>query len=606
MTAGATGFILATLAALVLVTTSTLLPMVWDEGDALDRADAIRGWFSAIASPELLPRPLTVDGLRQGWPFTTTREGHPAFYGLVIAIGREIAPIFLDPLTRYRFGPMLLFALACGGVAAKVARHWGPLAAVAAVSGILLQPRLFAHAHFASFDGPLTACWLLTWAVLPGDKPGDKPRLPASHRLPTIRLVLCGTALGLTMACKASGFLAALPVLLSLALIFGRRAYLPVLVVMAVAAAVFYAVNPPLWASPMGGLARFFDLNLNRAAQPGLNISIWFGGRMYNLDHPLPWYNTLLWTAIAVPLPILAFFLIGLALVLTSRSRRRSGVILGVFWLALILARAVPGTPPHDGIRQFLPSFGVLGIIAGIGLSNAYRWCRLMIVRGSRRPLRDGPPPLCLSALRPQRKDRPATSTMNSARFEYAIPVRSPSGKLRPAAGILAIILALFYLPPAYSLWIYAPQWLSFYNSLIGGAGGASRAGFEATYYWDALDDEMIRWLSDRTSHDEAVFLATYPRANLRRLRAWNRIDWETAVRPEQAAWYVVQNRPSGWSEIDRRLFAEGAASFEKRIQRLGPASPVLLKVFSREEYLRLREAAAARPHEPPKGLSSR
>lgn len=590
ITAVLTGGILAALAALVLLVTSPLLPMSWDEGDALDRADAIRGWFSPVASPEHLPRPLTVEGIRRGWPFTTTREGHPAFYGLVIAVGHELAPRCLDPLTRYRFGPMLLFALACGGLAAKVARHWGPLAAAAAVLGILLQPRLFAHVHFASFDGPLTACWLLTWSALPE----NHPTLPASHRLPTVRLLLCGTALGLTMACKASGFLAVLPVVFSLALVFGRRAYIPISIVTATAATVFYAINPPLWAHPVSGLVRFFDLNLNRAAQPGLNISIWFGGRMYNLDHPLPWYNTLLWTAIAVPLPILTFFLVGTAWVLTCRSRRRGGVILGLFWLALILARAVPGTPPHDGIRQFLPSFGMLGVIAGIGLSGTYRWYRLVIRRrGSERPLRHG---------------TQATSTVKSARFPYAVPARSPSQKLRSAAGLLGIILALFYLAPVYALVIYTPQWLSFYNSLIGGAGGAARAGFEATYYWDALDDEVIRWLSERTSHDEAVFLATYPRWNLRRLRTWNRIDWQAASDPEQAAWYVVQNRPSGWSEIDRLLFAEGTASFEKRIRRLGPASPVLLKVFSRREYLKLREIAPgrARSQSPPQGLSPR
>ncbi|NMC20051.1 MAG: hypothetical protein GYA33_06475, partial [Thermogutta sp.] len=405
------------------------------------------------------------------------------------------------------------------------------------------------------------------------------------------------------------GFLAAIPVLISLTLIFGRRACLPVGIVMAVAAAVFYAVNPPLWAHPIGGLTHFFYLNLNRAAQPGLNISILFGGRMYNLDYPLPWYNTLLWTALVVPLPILVFFLLGLVFVFKSRSRRRAGIILGVFWLALILARAVPGTPPHDGIRQFLPSFGILGIIAGIGLSSTYRWCRLMIGRGRPRLLpRDGPALLRIEALRPRRKDPPAASTRKLARFDYAIRARRACGKLRPAARILEIILALFYLAPVYSLMIYAPQWLSFYNSLIGGVGGASRAGFEATYYWDALDDEVIRWLSDHTSRDEAVFLATYPRGNLRRLRAWNRIDWNAAPSPEQAAWYVVQNRPSGWSETDRRLFAEGAASFEKRIRRLGLASPVLLKVFSREEYLKLREARPerTRPSPTPEGRSSR
>lgn len=590
--AGLTGLTLGVLAASVLMATSPRLPPVWDEGDALDRADAVRDWFAGFQSPDRFPRPLTAGGLRQGWPFTTTREGHPAFYGLVIALGRELAPSFLDPLTRYRFGPILLFAVACGAAGARVARNWGTLAAAAAVLGILLQPRLFAHAHFASFDGPLTACWLLTWAALPVNQCPLGRGTTASLRSTALCLILCGAALGLTMACKASGLLAAFPVMVGLLLIFGRRAALAIPIVVATASAMFWAVNPPLWLHPVEGLGRFLYLNLNRAEQPGLNIAIWFAGRMYNLDFPLPWYNTLLWTAIAVPLPILCFFLIGLIFVLGSHSHRRSGAILGAFWITLVIARAIPGTPPHDGIRQFLPSFGILGIVAGIGAVSAYRFLRLAIARRAREALR----PFDLMILRfhtLRRRGRRAAPPPRRPCCDRPISAAATSLKHRPMFGILQLALTLFYLSPIYSLVVYAPQWLSFYNCLIGGVGGASRAGFEATYYWDALDGDVMRWLRDHTSDGETVFLATYPRANLRRLRAWNRIDWEPAPHPEQAAWYVVQNRPSGWGEIDRRLFAEGVASFEKRVGRLGAASPVLLKVFSRQEYGRLRQAAA-------------
>ncbi|MGQ9914129.1 MAG: ArnT family glycosyltransferase [Thermogutta sp.] len=567
------------------------MPIVWDEGDALDRADAVRDWLAAFPHLDRLPRPLSAEGIRRGWPFTTEREGHPAFYGLVIALGRELAPNFLDPLTRYRFGPMLLFAVACGTAGARVARSWGMLAAAAAVLGILLQPRLFAHAHFASFDGPLTGCWLLTWATLPLHQRPLGRGATTSVRGSALRLVLCGAALGLTMACKASGLLAVFPVLVALLLIFGRRGLLAIPIVMATASAVFWTANPPIWLHPVEGLGRFLYLNLNRAEQPGLNISTWFAGRMYNLDFPLPWYNTLLWTAIAVPLPILCFFLIGLIFVLGSRSHRRSGLILGTFWVTLVVARAIPGTPPHDGIRQFLPSFGILGIVAGIGAFSAYRLLRLEITRRVRERLSwVGLTIPLFNTLR--RRGRPAAATPPRRRhFDRSISAAGTFPKSRPAFGILQLALALFYLSPLYSLVIYGPQWLSFYNCLIGGVGGASRVGFEATYYWDALDDEVMRWLRDHTSDGEAVFLATYPRANLRRLQAWNRIDWEPAPHPAQADWYVVQNRPSGWSAIDRRLYAEGAASFEKRVGRLGPASPVLLKVFSRQEYGRLRQA---------------
>ena len=70
--------------------------------------------------------------------------------------------------------------------------------------------------------------------------------------------------------------------------------------------------------APIGGLIEFFDLNLHRGNDPGLNISTQFFGRMYNLDYPLPWYNTLLWTAVTVPVGIL--LLAGVGLVSAFRS----------------------------------------------------------------------------------------------------------------------------------------------------------------------------------------------------------------------------------------------------------------------------------------------
>ena len=56
----------------------------------------------------------------------------------------------------------------------------------------------------------------------------------------------------------------------------------------------------------MPGCATFFALNLNRGDRPSHNITTQFFGRIYNLDYPLPWYNTLVWTAITVsPLMVL-------------------------------------------------------------------------------------------------------------------------------------------------------------------------------------------------------------------------------------------------------------------------------------------------------------
>ena len=78
-------FRLATVAFLVgivcfaaLLLTSPGLPMVWDEGDAIRRAEGIARWFGEERR-----------GIAADWQYTTRREGHPAFYGIVIAADLE-------------------------------------------------------------------------------------------------------------------------------------------------------------------------------------------------------------------------------------------------------------------------------------------------------------------------------------------------------------------------------------------------------------------------------------------------------------------------------------------------------------------------------------
>src|SRR5690606_23352039 len=111
---------------------------------------------------------------------------------------------------------------------------------------------------------------------------------------------LFGIALGLTLAAKFTGWLAPLP-FMGWALLYRDRGGLRALAVgVPLAVLVFVALNPPLWQQPVEGLRAFFTLNLNRGDNPGLNITTQFFGRLYNLDYPLPWYNTLVWTLIVV------------------------------------------------------------------------------------------------------------------------------------------------------------------------------------------------------------------------------------------------------------------------------------------------------------------
>jgi hypothetical protein len=547
----------AVLLAALLLATSPQLPLAWDEGNAILRA-------------EQLPHQ---------WPYTTSHEGHPALYGIVIALGQWAAGAWLGPVEAARLGPIALMALAAGAMCYRLARDYGLVVALGAVTALLLLPRLFAHAHFASCDGPLTSCWVLAWATFPRPRRGDCAADPAVH---WAAIAAWGIALGMTLSCKATGWIAPLPFLVWTVVYRDRTAAKALCFGLPVALATFFLLNPPLWHDPLQGWATFFRLNLSRASQPGLNISTQFFGRMYNLDYSLPWYNTLVWTAITVPLGMLLLAAVGVVAVAARRRQQPAGVLLLANWLVLPVVRALPGTPPHDAERLFLPSFAFLAALAGLGCAEMIRWA-------AKRRWREGvgspfPPTIC--------------------HVEDAMTERDsrPLGMLRarpwPPWRTLLLIFVL-YAGSASSLWWYAPQWLSYYSLLIGGLPGATASGMEPTYYWDALDRSVLQWLHEHTSADEKICFAAAPSENLLLLRRWHVLRRFTGSEdPGTFRWYVLQRRPSGLRPEDLWLIEHVRPAHCKTI-RPGGLGPWRLDVPLVEVYLyedHLRACAEVRP----------
>jgi len=487
--------------ALLLLLTSPGIPIVWDEGDTIFRAELL----AAGDEP---------------WPYTTVREGHPPLSGLLVALGHEIAPNWLDPLTRYRLGPCLFFALAAGAMFYRLRRDYAlwivPVVAVGVLMGI---PRLFAHAHFATLDGPLTAAWMLAWAMF-------APARRCWYFAP-----LFGVALGLTLAAKFTGWFAIVPFAAWAILYRDHRSAIALAIAVPVAIAVFIALNPPLWNEPIAGLRTFFELNLNRADHRGLNITTQFFGRMYDLDHPLPFYNTLVWTMIAVsPMPLV---LAWVGIVSTVRRWRTdpTSMLLVLGWLTLVVVRATPWAPPHDGIRLFLPSFAFLAALAGVGAGRGlYR-----------------------------------ETLFNSEKIVA-------QGWAKVAIGLALTMGTLDAIG-------YFPHGLSYYNRLIGGLRGAAALGMEPTYWWDSLDDDALKWLAQNTGPGEKIAFAAAPPKNLELLQRWGRLA-NLPSEPGKFRWYVIQRRPSAWSPVDRRLIEQAKPAYQKTLK-----SVPLLDVYDYADY---------------------
>jgi hypothetical protein len=165
------------------------------------------------------------------------------------------------------------------------------------------------------------------------------------------------------------------------------------------------------------------------------------------------------------------------------------------------------------------------------------------------------------------------------------------AAKIWKAALRFAIVAALF--GSAVNLARYYPQTLSHYNLLAGGVRGAASIGMEPTYWWDALDDDVLGWLNQHTEGAETV--AFSPVYDLTPLREWRRlIPRDVNPQHETFKWYVLQNRPGMFSDVDGALVRRERPVFSKYVgrRRAGEKVPAdldvpLILVFSYEQYQR-------------------
>jgi hypothetical protein len=113
------------------------------------------------------------------WPCAREQpHGHPPFYALLGLAGDLLAPSWAD-LPRAWLGPILLFSMTAGVIFGFVAVRWGYWAATLAAGAWVFQPNLFAHGHYAGFDAPLTALWVLAIVTFAQAMQPDGPPRPA-------------------------------------------------------------------------------------------------------------------------------------------------------------------------------------------------------------------------------------------------------------------------------------------------------------------------------------------------------------------------------------------------------------------------------------------
>ena len=524
-----------------MLATEPSLAIAWDEAYTLSREARVRAWFRALGDPvqfaatwrprndleELVqldgaspPPPERINTRAQlffdrlvldwFWPFAREEpHGHPPFYALLGLAGDVLAPASWSALSRARLGPILLFSLTAGVIFQFVAGRWGRWVAALAAGSWVFQPNLFGHGHYASYDAVLSALWTLAIVAFARAVDPTRTGAPAEAAPRWVATTAFGLILGCAAATKLTGWFLPLPFLVWVGLTRNRAAARTLLLGLLIATATVLLLIPPWWSEPISGVLRFFQSNLTRGET--IVIPVLFLGKVYMTpNQSLPWYNTLVWTVMVTPLGFLILGLLGFGSALRRWRVEPIGLLIAGHWAFLMILRALPRTPGHDGVRQFLPAFGVLALLGGLGarslLEHWGRWAKLIIVAA-----------------------------------------------LLEGAASVAVMM---------------PVPLSYFSPIVGGLPGAAAMGMEPTYYWDALSPEARRWLAENTPPGQTFEFATYPHSWLYLRRTGELPERIARVDRGPVRWYVVQNRPGAFSPADRKLTAESQPEYT--VSKLG------------------------------------
>lgn len=475
------------------------LALGWDEGYTFDRIELWKRWLagempSGPTHSEKLSRP----ALGLYWRFSREEpDGHGPFYALLASLGLTLNGVFEPPLD-YRIGPIAYFSFASAILYGTLATRWGRGAAIFAIALMATTPRLVPELCYALTDGPLVSSALLAYAGFLEGAEGKR-----SGRL------LFGLGLGLAMCTKFTGWFLLAPYLAATILRPSRAALWTLLTGGFVAALITLTLNVGWWPDPVHGVEGYFRSNLTRSETRPIPILFW--GKVYPFS--LPWHNTLVWTVIAEPIGIVLLGLLGLlgaAGLIRHLGRDLAALAALLNWGIIMVLRAMPQTPGHDGARQLAVAFAFLPLLAAYGV---HLLARSRFARGA------------------------------------------------------TFVAILAFIESVASALAYHPLELSYYSPAIGGLPGATKHGFEPTYFWDSLTPDVLAWLDANTPPEEKIFFR-HNSPSFDYLTRWGRLKagHTPTIPPSPTRWLVMQHRPGHYDEADRRLLETSTPAYQKTL----------------------------------------
>jgi 4-amino-4-deoxy-L-arabinose transferase-like glycosyltransferase len=336
-----------------LFTTSGDYGLTWDEPTYIESAERLSGWFAEVGSGAIRSA-FREERLKEAWVFAR-RDNRNLPAPVLLSLAGHVFGWGLPPPASYRLGVCALMGGTVAILFGSLARRKGLLTGLVGAGALLLNPPLFAHAHIAATDTPVSSFLLLT--LLLWLESAERPRL----------LWLGGLTGGLGLASKASFAIVPMVLLLWLALFGDRSAWLRGLRLALLSALAMLLLCPMWWGHPLGGPFAY----LARVAHAGerWQVDAFYLGKAST--ETLPWHSGFVLAAVTTP--PLTLLLATLGGFFGVKRKDPEAVLWLLAGLALPLARLLPSAPGHDGARLLMPSLYCLAPLAGLGFLEASR-----------------------------------------------------------------------------------------------------------------------------------------------------------------------------------------------------------------------------------------
>ena len=445
---GSTGkwaVIVGVMTVLLLLLTEANIGLTWDEPAYIAASGSYNGWFHRlIFGPHGVLNQSVAD------PAWSVGNEHPPLDKMVSGWVWEAAHNVVDDLLAHRLANILLVSLMVALLFHMMALELGQIAGWATAAALLTMPRFFFHAHLAALDVPAACMIVIVTYVFWRTKESARFR----HTL------LLGIVYGLAIATKVNAVFI-LPTLFLWALIFRRKSYILIRLVLAalIGVLLFVGIWPWLYYNTVNRLRdylTFFTVSHERIAQ-------YFLGRTLT---PPPWNFPFVMIWAVIPLGTTLLYFLGILRAFFRRRDRAFCAMLALNALVPLIILATGKSLAYDDDRLFMPAFPFLAALAGVGFSWLVYLLKLFF----------------------QRIHRPAFATLLSA-----------------AAAVL------FLITPILGIVTFYPHLLSYYSESVGGLPGAAKLGLETTY-WSESYREAVDYINQNAQGGDSVWVepATY------------------------------------------------------------------------------------------------